>query len=222
MQIQKKGFFCVVEGMDGAGKTTVLRLLADWIQGSSTCNRARSAVEFLRSLRCVFLREPTSTQTGQEIRRRLASHEPTDILDWIQLFRADREVNLKTGVWPALARGDVVIQDRYIYSTAAYQGAFSEMGPKGVLAEFSDFPLPDLLIFLDIDETTAFVRMQMRSPEREYFERPDRWRRIRNAYREVLPDSAVILDASLPVEDVAAQMAEVLAHRVMSHTGKPS
>lgn len=215
MNVRKKGFFCVVEGMDGAGKTTALQVLSDWIQGTTpVIEEARSAIERLRSRTLVFLREPTSLETGLEIRRRLSSDEPTDFREWIKLFRADREANLQTFVWPSLSRGEIVIQDRYLYSTAAYQGAFADTGPKGVLAEFADFLSPDLIIFLDIDERTAFARLRTRPGNREIFEKPDRWRRIRDAYREVLPASAVIIDTVLPVQMVAGRIAAVLAQHV--------
>ncbi|PKL32040.1 MAG: dTMP kinase [Spirochaetae bacterium HGW-Spirochaetae-10] len=219
MNVRKKGLFCVVEGMDGAGKTTALQVLSDWIQGTTpVVEEARSAIDRLRSRTVVFLREPTSLETGLEIRRRLSSDEPTEFRDWIRLFRADREANLQTFVRPSLSRGEIVVQDRYLYSTAAYQGAFADIGPKGVLAEFADFPSPDLLIFLDIDEKTAFARMQARSGDREVFERPDRWRRIRDAYREVLPANAVIIDTALPVQVVAGQVAAALAQHVMTES----
>lgn len=212
MNVRKKGLFCVVEGMDGAGKTTALQVLSDWLQGrAAVLEEARSAVALLRKHTVVFLREPTSLETGLEIRRRLSSDEPTEFREWIRLFRADREANLQTFVRPSLFRGEIVVQDRYLYSTAAYQGAFADIGPKGVLAEFADFPRPDLLIFLEIDEKTAFARMQARAGDREVFERPDRWRRIRDAYREILPANSMIIDAALPVQEVAGRMAVTLA-----------
>ncbi len=206
----------MIEGMDGAGKTTALQTLADWVQSSSLPDQARSAVEVLRSRSVVFLREPTALPTGAEIRRRLASSTDTDYRQWIKLFRADREANLREFVKPALEQGSVVLQDRYLYSTAAYQGAFAECGPLDVLAEFADFPLPDLLIFLDITEELAFARMKLRKGQREVFEEVDRWRRIKEAYEQVLPPDTVRVDGAMSVADVAARIAIVVAGKLQS------
>lgn len=205
MDEQKKGLFCVIEGMDGSGKSTLLARLRSVVEQGG--EGAPSAV--LGGRRVVFLAEPTQLPSGIELRRRLSQPELPPTEEWIELFRADRRANLDTFVLPALRRGDVVFQDRYYYSTAAYQGAFSDLGATGVLRLFDGWcPVPDLLVYLDIDAETAFARMADRGGAREVFEERERWLRICDAYEEVLPAHTLRLSASWPP---AALVEEVLA-----------
>lgn len=205
MDVQKKGLFCVIEGMDGSGKSTLLKSLAALL-----CPHGEGEpIPALEGRRAVFLAEPTRLPTGIELRRRLSQSEPPPAEEWIELFRADRRANLDGFVLPALRRGDVVFQDRYFYSTAAYQGAFSDLGPQGVLALFQDWCLPpDLLFYMDVDVETAFSRMSGRGGTPEVFEERHRWLRIQEAYEKVLPPHTMRL-SSLSSPDALA--GEVLA-----------
>ncbi len=102
------GLLIAVEGIDGAGKTTVAAILAQW------CGE--------RGFACNFSKEPTSLQYGKILREsaktgRLSAEEE------VELFFKDRQEHVKRSIGPALADNSVVVLDRYYWSTAAYQGA---------------------------------------------------------------------------------------------------
>lgn len=215
MHEQKKGLFCVIEGMDGSGKSTLLATLRSVVEQGG--EGAPCAV--LGGRRAVFLAEPTRLPTGIELRRRLSQTELPPTEEWIEMFRADRQANLDMFVLPALRRGDVIFQDRYYYSTAAYQGAFSDLGPGGVLALFDSWCLvPDLLVYLDVDSETAFLRMADRGGNREVFEERDRWLRIRDAYEEVLPAHTLRLSALWPPSALADEVLAAVGHCLSRET----
>ena len=219
MVTQKKGLFCVVEGLDGAGKSTAISILDSWQKQVKAGDRpdldrwqlTAPMEAVFRDYDWLFLQEPTRLETGLEIRRRLAGDQLTDYRQWIDLFKADRQANLQTFVEPALLESKLIVQDRYFYSTAAYQGSLSDVDPLLVLAEFSGFRSPDLLLYLDIDADTAFARIENRSSQKEVFERRDRWLKIQGGYEKILPPSVKRIDASLPPQQVAYRMLEYIA-----------
>lgn len=202
--------------MDGSGKSTLLAALRTWLDGTEV-PPGIDALVFgkMRSMPRAFLAEPTGLPSGMELRRRLSSSNPPGTQEWIELFRADRKANLETFVLPALSAGSLVFQDRYYYSTAAYQGAFSELGPAAVLAVFNSWcPPPDLLVYLTIEVDEAFARMKKRGGVAEVFERQDRWIRIRDAYESILPADALRIDGLLSPVENAARILEELAGRL--------
>jgi dTMP kinase len=139
------GLFITLEGGDGSGKSTQSRLLADWLAGQGRT--------------VLGTREPGGTPVGVLIRD-IVLHHRGEVAPRAEalLYAADRAQHITTTVRPALARGEVVIQDRYLDSSVAYQGAGRVLGG----AEIRDLSLwaaegllPDLTILLDLDETAA-------------------------------------------------------------------
>ncbi|MBI3721477.1 MAG: UbiD family decarboxylase [Fimbriimonas ginsengisoli] len=108
-----------------------------------------------------FLREPTDFETGREIRKRLAAPSGTDRNEWIDLFLRDRADNVARNIRPLLASGALILQDRYYYSTAAYQGDESKP-PHPV--EIVDMNLPVQACFHNV----AFVSIRKRYPGHAY------------------------------------------------------
>lgn len=207
MKERKKGLFCVIEGMDGAGKSTLLATFSNLIQKNEFDEpKIKSAILQINQKRVIFLREPTDLPTGKKIRQRLSELPPPTTQEWIRLFREDRQANLSQFVEPGLAEDKIVIQDRYFYSTAAYQGAYAEEGALSILKEFDWCLKPDLLIFLKVDEETAFKRMDSRAKTKETFEERDQWRKINEAYSRILPNDTIFLDASWEPEELAKEL----------------
>ncbi|MDB6134193.1 MAG: tmk 1 [Verrucomicrobiales bacterium] len=97
-----------VEGIDGAGKTSVSALLAQW------CGE--------RGIACTYSKEPTGLKWGQELRRSAKEGRLT-MEEELRLFELDRREHISRAIQPALDAGGIVILDRYYWSTAAYQGA---------------------------------------------------------------------------------------------------
>ncbi|MGQ4809611.1 Thymidylate kinase [Candidatus Entotheonellaceae bacterium PAL068K] len=151
------GLFIVFEGLDGAGKTTQARRLVNRLQQES--------------YDAVCFKEPTDGPWGQKLRA-LARHgrqgvRPETELEW---FLADRRQDVDQNIRPALARGQVVVLDRYYFSTMAYQGALG-YDPELIQRRNEAFaPLPDLLFLLEIAPHQGLRRLQ-RDRQPDAFER---------------------------------------------------
>lgn len=144
-QIANRGIFIAVEGIDGAGKTTQVRLLADELR------KMRMNV--------VTSKEPTDGLWGRKIRESASSGRfPAD--EELRLFILDRTEHSNTLVRPALERGDAVILDRYYYSSIAYQGSRGQ-DYRAVQAIMEErFPRPDAVFLLDIDPEVSLARIR--------------------------------------------------------------
>lgn len=137
----------VFEGIDGVGKTTQVAMLAD---------RLRAA-----GCTVVTTKEPTAGPHGTRLRQSATSGRLT-AADELTLFEADRREHVTQLVAPALARGEVVLVDRYYFSTAAYQGARG-FDPDEIMARNETFaPQPDLLVLLDLPVAAALARIRER------------------------------------------------------------
>ena len=151
-----------------------------------------------------FFREPTDGPIGREIREHLKRPSALNPERWLDLFFRDREHNLREHVAPALERGVLVIQDRYFYSTAAYQGRPDGVLPHAIVERSlaAGFPLPDLILFLHVPPGEAMARIRARSGLTESFETRSQLEAIDSRYQSVLPDSAIVLDATQAPEQV--------------------
>jgi dTMP kinase len=196
-----------LEGGDGSGKSTQASLLEGWLAA-----RGRTVVR---------TREPGGTAAGVEIRE-IVLHHRGDIAPRAEalLYAADRAHHVATVVRPALARGDVVIQDRYLDSSVAYQGAGRVLGAteiRDLSLWAAEGLLPDLTVLLDIDETIARTRLDSARTryDRLEAERGEFHARVRAGYLElarVEPDRFLVLDGTAPV----AEIASVIRQRVES------
>ena len=193
------GVFITLEGGDGSGKSTQAELLREWL-----ADQGRTVVR---------TREPGGTEVGIEVRE-IVLHHRGDIAPRAEalLYAADRAHHVATVVRPALERGDVVIQDRYIDSSVAYQGAGRVLDPESVrgLSEWATEGLrPDLTVLLDLDSETARGRLvEARTRydrlEAEASEFHDRVRSAYLALAEAEPGRFLVVDASRPVEEIAS------------------
>jgi dTMP kinase len=193
------GLFITLEGGDGSGKSTQAALLAEWLQGEG-----RTVVR---------TREPGGTEVGVAIRE-IVLHHRGEVSPRAEalLYAADRAQHIATLVRPALQRGEVVIQDRYLDSSVAYQGAGRVLGGPEV-RELSLWAaeglLPDLTLLLDLDETAARGRLDADNKvfDRLEAEKGEFHARVRAAFLDLAdaePDRFLVLDASLPVAELAA------------------
>ena len=193
-----RGVFITLEGGDGSGKTTQAELLREWL-----ANGGRTVVR---------TREPGGTEVGVEVRE-IVLHHRGDITPRAEalLYAADRAHHVATVVRPALERGDVVIQDRYIDSSVAYQGVGRVLDPEAIrgLSDWATEGLrPDLTILLDLDADAARGRLDGARTryDRLEAEASDFHGRVRTAYLAIAdaePDRFLVVDASTPVDDIA-------------------
>jgi dTMP kinase len=153
--MNRTGFLLVLEGIDGAGKSTLQRRLAEW------CREKGRVV--------VTSREPTDGAHGQALRES-AKTGRLSIEREMELFLADRREHVEQVIGPALECGDVVILDRYYFSTAAYQGARG-IDPTAIIAANEAFaPVPDLVLLLDLDPSAGHARIGARGGIPDDFE----------------------------------------------------
>ncbi|WP_374945941.1 dTMP kinase [Agreia sp.] len=199
------GLFITLEGGDGSGKSTQAALLEKWLDG--------------KHRRVMRTREPGGTEFGAEVRE-IVLHSRGDISPRAEalLYAADRAHHIGTKVRPALERGDVVIQDRYLDSSVAYQGA-GRVLDSGEIKELSLWAaeglLPDLTILLDLDEDEARSRLDgSRSRfDRLESEKSDFHARVRAAFlalADAEPSRFLVLDAAQPPESLAARIREAV------------
>jgi dTMP kinase len=192
-----KGLFVTFEGGDGSGKSTQSALLAEWLQGQGRT--------------VVLTREPGGTDLGNEIRD-IVLHRRGHIAPRAEalLYAADRAHHIDTKVRPALAQGDIVLQDRYLDSSVAYQGAGRVLSPQEVrslsLWAAEDL-LPDLTILLDLDESVGRDRLKVRTKyDRLEDEEQDFHGRVRSGYLALAaaePQRFLVLNATDSVESIA-------------------
>lgn len=203
------GLFITFEGGDGVGKSTQLRLLADFIASTGR--------------EVVTTREPGGTELGVEIRN-IVLHHRGDIAPRAEalLYAADRAHHIETLVRPALERGAVVIQDRYFDSSVAYQGAGRILAAdeiRRVSMWATDSLIPDVTVLLDLDSDKARERLdaEEKAFDRLENEKTEFHARVRHAFLELAeaePQRWVVLDATRPVEELAADIRSQVERRL--------
>lgn len=183
------GKLIVLEGIDGSGKTTLARRIAEVVRAEG-----REVVE---------TREPTDGPHGRRIREIAASGRAgVDPEEELELFMADRRTHVAEVVRPALARGAVVVQDRSYFSTVAYQGERGLDRDRLLALGESVAPRPDLLLVVDLPAEVAVERIQKgRGAALDDFEAVESLRRIRSVFLGF--EGITVVDATQPPEAVA-------------------
>ena len=181
------GWLVVIEGIDGAGKSTVIRRLAEHCAA--------------RGLECVTSAEPTRGQWGLKLRQSMAEGR-LSLDEELSLFLKDRAEHVESLVRPAMEQGKVVILDRYYLSTAAYQGARGA-DPEWILAENEKFaPQPDLVLLLDFDPAGGLDRIRARGDAPNTFEQLDSLREVRRIFLSLARPFIQRVDAAQPPDAV--------------------
>ncbi|MCS0639253.1 dTMP kinase [Streptomyces sp. LP05-1] len=197
------GFFIALEGGDGAGKSTQVETLAEWIRA--------------KGHEVVVTREPGATPMGKRLRSILLDISSAGLSNRAEalLYAADRAEHVDSLVRPALARGAVVISDRYIDSSVAYQGAGRDLSPTEI-ARISRWAtgglVPHLTVLLDVSPETARERFT-EAPDRLESEPAEFHRRVRAGFLALAAaDSSryLVVDAGRRPEEVAT----VVRHRL--------
>lgn len=198
--------FIVLEGVEGSGKSTQVRLLGEWLTARGT--------------RHVLTREPGGTQVGEEIRRALLHGGEVPARTELLLMLAARSAFVDQVVRPALDRGDVVVADRYELSSFAYQGHGRGLALEAVRSAnaFATGGLrPDLTIVLDMPAAAGAARVRERGAGTDRIEQAGEefHTAVGRAYRllsQSEPDVAVV-DGTAPAEAVHAAIVDLLGSR---------
>lgn len=202
------GTFITFEGIDGSGKSTQLRLLAN----------------FLKQTGCDVLstREPGGTSVGNRLRAALLdAHEDVDPLTELLVFAADRAQHVRRVLRPALEAGKVVFSDRYADATAAFQGAGRGFSPE-LISEIIELATeglkPDLTLLFDlpIDESTSRTRRRSNGKQkgdRLDAENAEFHTRVREAYLQLArdePNRVKLIETNRPVEETHERVKEIV------------
>ena len=201
----KRGKFIVFEGIDGAGKTTQINLLAKYLREQG------------RAVYCTA--EPTESVSGGLLRDALSGASRRTICEMAAMFVFDRinhNVNPVNGIQKMLADGFDVICDRYYYSSLAYQGSGTD--PEWVSNMNLNCPeimRPDVCIFLDLTPEQSMARINRNRATQEIYENEEKLTQVRNQFYRVFDqlrerDNIQIVDAYRSVEEIHASIVELL------------
>jgi dTMP kinase len=192
------GVFVCFEGGEGAGKSTQSKLLHEWLTGAG--------------YDVVLTFEPGDTAVGREVRRIVLDPATGELSDKTEalLYAADKAEHVDTVVVPALQRGGVVITDRYVDSTLAYQGAGRGVVDRELerMARWATGDLrPHLTVVLDLEPTAGLSRFEER--DRIEGESVEFHQRVRDAFLRMAshaPEHYLVVDARMPVDEIAAEV----------------
>jgi dTMP kinase len=202
-----RGLFIAFEGGEGAGKSTQALLLRDWLTA--------------RGLTPVMTFEPGDTPVGKDLREILLRNETGDLSPRTEalLYAADRAEHVATVIKPALDAGSVVITDRYVDSSLAYQGAGRDLTVED-LDQLSAWAtgglLPDLTIVLDVDPAIGLTRFSTPADRLES-EPLDFHIRVREQFLALAaraPGRYVVVDAGAAVDEIHAQVVATVEGRL--------
>ena len=199
--MSKRGVFICVEGIDGSGKTT----------------HARRLVENLRrkGFDAVYTTEPTSGEIGKFIRTRiLQSRERVPSIIEALLFAVDRIEHVENVIKPALQEGKIVVSDRYIYSSLAYQGA-TGLNLRWI-EEINRFAIsPDLAIYIDIPAEVVFERLRRDKSVMENFQTQCK---VREVYLKLVEDGKLVLiSGNRPTSEVEKDIFATVLRFIEKH-----
>jgi dTMP kinase len=184
--MDKKGAFIVIEGLDGSGKTTQAKLLA---------------AKLKKSHGAVYTAEPSQGRIGKFIRNRILYGDmrlPTSVE--ALLFAADRIEHIQNEVSPTLEKGCLVVSDRYVYSSLAYQGS-AGLGLEWIQTINQHAMKPDLAMFIDVDPETVLGRLKRKKSVMENLETQ---RKVREVYLKYVENGELTrIDGGKPKKTVA-------------------
>ena len=204
------GAFLSVEGLDGSGKGTQIELLSDTLD--------RWGFDL------VHTREPGGTPVGEKIREILLDRTNAGMTDETEalLYAASRAQHVREKIRPAVAAGRVVLCDRFLDSSVAYQGGGRKLGVDEVLginAPAVDGTLPDVTVYLEIGHRQALQRRCAASePDRLEMEAESFHARVEEAYHQLIardPDRFVVVDATRSREEIAEEIADRVLSRLL-------
>jgi dTMP kinase len=212
----KHGLFIVFEGGEGAGKSVQAQMLA---------NRLRQAGE-----KVVVTREPGGTRIGEQIRAITHNTENVDLdpVAEAYLMAASRAQHVRETIAPAIEDGKIVISDRFVDSSIAYQGFGRNLGAEKITA-LNELAVngakSDLVIILDVPPAIGLARLESEGKQKDRLDMQQRdfYERVRAGYLALAknnPSRYVVVDATKPIEDVASSIWRIVTNILNKRNGK--
>ncbi len=187
-----RGLLIAFEGIDGTGKSTQIRLLADYLR--------RQGCEVIET------REPTDGPYGLKIRQLYMNRKNCTPEEELELFIQDRRQHVDEVIGPALAQGKIVLTDRYYFSTAAYQGA-AGMDPDLIFRAHDFAPRPDLVVLLVMEPEKSVQRIeQLRGEQLNDFEQVEQLRKVAGLFASFTDDCILRVNGAAPIEQVQREI----------------
>ena len=199
----ERGRFIVFEGIDGAGKTTQVGLLAERLRGMGK--------------QVVITAEPTSLPSGKALREVLGGRVKKSDCEIAAMFTLDRiahNVDAESGIEKLVSEGAYVICDRYYYSSLAYQGSLVDYGwVKSLNTECPEIRHPDLCVFLDLTPAESMRRISAGRESTEIYENDETLTRVREAFMRVIDDMSavdniVVVNAATDISSISEKIFE--------------
>jgi dTMP kinase len=210
--MMKKGFSLIIDGSNGAGKSTIIKVLEDYFKE--------------KNHPVVITREPGGTPIGEKIREVILNPDTPEMCDMteLMLFAAARAQHVKEKIVPALDAGKIVISDRFDAATKSFQHYARGLSLE-LINQLNDLALdgfkPDLNVILDLDSKIGLERVNSRNEglDRMEMQKIEFLEKARNGYLQQAkddPDHFEIIDASQSLEKVIEDVLEVVSQRVPS------
>ncbi len=186
---ERTGMLIAFEGIDGVGKTTQVRLLAEALTKMGH--------------NVVSTEEPTNSRFGQKIRQVLVNRNEVSPEEELELFMADRREHVEKLIGPCLSKGKIVITDRYYFSTAAYQGAAGR-DEEDILKRNEAFaPIPDLVLLLVGEPSLGIHRIKsLRQEELNDFEQKSNLSKVAAVFDRLKRDYIKRVDAGGDIDEI--------------------
>lgn len=191
---EMKGIFICIEGLDGCGKTTQAKLLVKALRKAG--------------YEAIYTAEPSRGKIGRFIKKYcLHGSQRASVVVEALLFAADRVEHLEREVIPAIKNGKVVVSDRYVFSSLAYQGA-AGLDLNWIEKVNEHAIMPDLALFIDVEPETAIRRVK---PKRSVMENLETQRKVREVYMKFVDAGRLVrIDGNKPKDSVAENVLDVV------------
>ncbi|MBS7604843.1 MAG: dTMP kinase [Candidatus Bathyarchaeia archaeon] len=198
--MSKRGLLICIEGLDKSGKTTQSKLLVENLRGMG--------------FEAFYTSEPSDSEIGRFIERYVLRRDRRlPVSAEALLFAADRIVHVEREIRPLLDKGKIVVSDRYIYSSLAYQGA-GGLDLKWIMEINRMVPKPDLAIYLDVPVEVIMERIQ-KGRKRSVMESFEVQVRVREIYLELVREGFLLLiDGNRPIAEVSRELQRIVLERL--------
>ena len=190
------GKFITLEGPDGSGKSTIMRLIKDYLEG--------------RKIDFIHVREPGGTDIGEKIREIILDNDNIEMASETEslLYAASRSQLINEKVKPSLKEGINVLSERFVLSSLAYQGIGRGLGVEEVKS-INDYAtgglVPDLTLFFYVDPELTLERKTAKGGDRLEQEGSEFHKKVYNGYMELIelyPENIQVIDATKSIETV--------------------